>query len=237
MKQFSIFCNEKSIVIEYPSQNQDYTPKSTITFNKIEENLTLGYISWLSVIITIIIFGTLIFVSARNGLDSPFCLAVVTFSLIGALKLVNAFEKMIRIHFTKDGRAASRIHSAIHKAINAMIIEDTLTPDIDAIRKASCLNSNCETVYTLESILLGFFSIPIVLLAHKRLFLCIILLFLLRCVIENLLDRGVFNFMQIFILRKPTEEEISAVADLLMKSNELYKYSQHNIPYSEKDNE
>ena len=229
MKQFSIFCNEKSLVIRYPSESNDYVPKTSITFDKIKENLTFGDISWLSVIITIILCTTLILTSAKGGFESPFFLASVTFCVIGSLKFVNAIEKIIRINFTKDGRCASRIHSAIHQAINAMIKDDTLAPTIESIQKASRFNSNCETVYTFESILLGFFSIPIVLLTHKSLLICLLALLFLRCVIENLLNAGAFNFLQILILRKPTNEEITVMANLLSQNNELYDYFKTHV--------
>ena len=222
------------MVIQYPNIDEDAIPKATISFNQINSNLTFVDISWLSVIITIIFCGIMIVLTMQRGFDNPIFLATVTFSLIGALKFFNAIEKIIRINCTKDGRAASRIHSAIHKAINAMIKEDTLTPSVQGILKSSRLNCNCETVYTFESILLGFLSIPVVLLTYKRIWLCLISLFVLREIIKALLNIGAFNFLQILFLRKPTNEEVYRIADLLSLNNHLFDDFEKHIQESKR---
>ena len=220
MKQFSVFCSERSIVLEYP-ENTVKIPRTTLTFTNISEKYTFSDISWLSVFLTIALDAFLILSTIRQGLDSPLFIGAIVFSFIGSLKFVNATEKLILLNFTKKGRQVSRIHSAMHKAMNAMILEDSVNPDIVKIKGASRFSHSCDSVYTIESILLGFLSIPIAVFTYQKLWLCIILLFLLRVIIENLLDRGILNFLQILFLRKPTDTEISLVSEMLKQNSEL----------------
>ncbi len=223
MKQFSVFCSERSIVLEDYPEKINSMPRVTMTFANIQEKYTLSDISWLAVGLTLLLDTILILSTVRLGVDSPFFIGAIVFAFIGSLKFVNAFEKIIRINFTKEGRLNSRIHSAMHQAINAMIKEDTVNPDISKIQSASRFSSSCNTVYTIESILLGIFSIPIVIFTYHKLWLCIILLLLLRVIVENLLDRGAFNFLQVLFLRKPTDKEINLVSAMLQQNDELVK--------------
>ena len=216
-KFFSVFCNEKAIVIDYHGETE-LVPQSSIIFDNIKDKYTFGYLSWFSVFITILVDAILILTSIRCGLDHPIFLSCVTFAFIGSISFFNALEKIILLNFTKEGRKVSRIHSALHKAINAMIQEDSLTPSIENIQKASRFNCYCHSIYTLENILIGFLAIPVILLTHKQLWLCLISLIILRSIIRILLSRGVFNFFQILFLRKPTREEVETVS-LFLRHN------------------
>ena len=222
MKQFSVSCTERSLVIEYP-RDTNKNANITLAFANIKEKHTFSDISWLSVILTIILDAFLLLSTVRHGFDNPIFLGCLAFAFIGSLKFVNAIEKIIRINFTKEGRQASRLHSAIHQTINAMIKEDTLKLDVSQIKKASRFSSSCETLYTTESILLGFLSIPIVVFTYHKLWLCLILLLILRVMVENMLDSGAFNFLQIFFLRKPTDREIKLVYHMLCQCQVLDK--------------
>ncbi len=233
MKQFSVSCNERSIILDYLNEANKMT-QTTFTFTNIPDKYTFSDISWLAVFFTIVLDAILLLGTVRLAPELGFFWGAVMFAFIGSLKFVNAVEKFIYLNFTPEGRKISRIHSAMHQAINAMILEDTLNPTLDKMRVSSRFSNSCETVYTTESILLGFLSIPIVMFTYHHLALCFILLILLRVLVENLLDHGLLNFLQILYLRKPTDDEINFVYQIISKREQLLNLLQQKQSQSSK---
>lgn len=174
-------------------------------------------------IIFALAFNAIIIPNAFNTRNLLIMYSTLYFAFTSSLMFFNFLIKVPILKYgSNEWRKWSRLHAAMHMAINAYNKKGS-NPTFEEIRNSSFITKSCSSMCSIRDIICStmFLVISVIL---KEYTILTILFFLVISYVSNLLNKiGLFNQFQRLIISKPTDLEIKIISDTLEIYEQIYK--------------
>lgn len=175
-------------------------------------------------------FNIIIIILVAITLNPWYMLAACYFAFLGSrnffvlLLLTLASQKK-----NSDFYYQALLHGAEHMATNAYNQLGRLPTSIEEIKKFSIISKKCGSRYIFaETLDILFSSLAIVLFANKNVFFTFILVILIIVFFKLSAKYGFLSFLQILVLKKPTDKELTLALEAIKYFEKVEQYLGEN---------